>query len=794
MPKLIGTGLNQVPTNSMLGGMAYQSPDNVAIKNLDLQSLSQYNSTIPSNAIDVFVYDTRKDSDGGAWRKRTQHTSWYNETLNTTTRGSRREFPAVAVIVVSTSPNRVTVYDGDDPDMPMWMVFTSNVNQYGAIFNNRSVVSVVAINGSIIWADSTDSVIDVSFIKDNYTSTATSGSWNSMRNILNRNPTDTNNLWTNYNSSRALIAYPLNDLAITVLPNAPFDTSTGLPVPTVAVACGPTNTTGGLSVINDNGTVSSVSFTSVTFYTVRWIDNTRIYAGSIHINAVIGFRHYVINYPSMNVERIEGYSYEDTGLNWSTGGASGSGGGIYPNKFATIKDGFAIGYDQVYNGLNLINYDPNPNAGLFAYIKTNYNTGWMHGDIKGAWLSDTSTASVTGTELITNGTFTTNTSGWTARNGGTISVVSGALRVNANGNAYGGVAQTITTTAGKQYVLTLTSGTITNATQFNVIARDYYASTNLAVSAVSANSNNIVIYFTAINTLTDIIFESINNTSSIFDVDNVSVRITELDRSVNNKGLAVYGTLTKTAVATNADLVGYTGFSATNYLVQPYNSALAVGTGDICFMGWAKTSVSGNYELIFSYGFNLTNEFRVFFLNDGTGILLQATNNAFAGSYDSVATAIAGLRNWTHLTIIRKNLTNYQVYVNGVLVQNSTLAYFTTFSNTGNNSSFYFGNTSGGFTTNQSFSLWRISTSVPSSEQILKIYNDEKALFQENSKAVLYGSSDAVTAIAYDDTTKLLHVGTSSGRSDFQGLERINNTTTAVTTAISASNGLIAEQ
>ena len=67
-------------------------------------------------------------------------------------------------------------------------------------------------------------------------------------------------------------------------------------------------------------------------------------------------------------------------------------------------------------------------------------------------------------------------------------------------------------------------------------------------------------------------------------------------------------------------------------------------------------------------------------------------------------------------------------------------------------------------------------------------------LFQENSKAVLYGASDAVTALAYDETTELLSVGTSSGRSDFQGLRRINNTTTAVTTAISASNGLIVEQ
>ena len=74
------------------------------------------------------------------------------------------------------------------------------------------------------------------------------------------------------------------------------------------------------------------------------------------------------------------------------------------------------------------------------------------------------------------------------------------------------------------------------------------------------------------------------------------------------------------------------------------------------------------------------------------------------------------------------------------------------------------------------------------------MYEDEKVLFQENAKCTLYGSSDAVTALAYDDDTDLLHVGTSSGRSDFQGLRRINNTTTAVTTAISASDELIVEQ
>ena len=85
--------------------------------------LDAIDKDISDTAVDVFIYDTSKDSDGGAWRKRTQHTSWYNETLNTATRGARKEFPVVAVIVVES--DQVTIYDGDDPDMPIWMVFKS---------------------------------------------------------------------------------------------------------------------------------------------------------------------------------------------------------------------------------------------------------------------------------------------------------------------------------------------------------------------------------------------------------------------------------------------------------------------------------------------------------------------------------------------------------------------------------------------------------------------------------------------------------------------------------------------
>ena len=100
----------------------------------------------------------------------------------------------------------------------------------------------------------------------------------------------------------------------------------------------------------------------------------------------------------------------------------------------------------------------------------------------------------------------------------------------------------------------------------------------------------------------------------------------------------------------------------------------------------------------------------------------------------------------------------------------------------------------GGDADKTTLALVRFSASAPSEEQIKKMYENEKCLFHENAKCTLYGTSDDVNAIAYDDSNDILHVGTSSGRSDFRGLNRINNTTTAVTSAISASDGLIAEQ
>ena len=78
-----GTAPNQIPTNGDLGDLAFQSKESVQFTGgrgaLSSINLNQIYKEIAVTAVDVFVYDTSKDSDGGAWRSRTQHTSWYNE-------------------------------------------------------------------------------------------------------------------------------------------------------------------------------------------------------------------------------------------------------------------------------------------------------------------------------------------------------------------------------------------------------------------------------------------------------------------------------------------------------------------------------------------------------------------------------------------------------------------------------------------------------------------------------------------------------------------------------------------
>ena len=281
-----------------------------------------------------------------------------------------------------------------------------------------------------------------------------------------------------------------------------------------------------------------------------------------------------------------------------------------------------------------------------------------------------------------------------------------------------------------------------------------------------------------------------------YTIANFNTRLAEVDRSVNANGLQVFGTVTKSIVATGADLVAYSGWSASNYLMQPYNADLDFGTGDCSFIFWADTPASGSDRIWFSHGkYNTAGAgFSTLQINSsGDGDSSVFGLGAHSAGYITVG-GIEGL-GWQCWVLLRRNGI-LQVYKNGDLqgsvanvtdIDLSSATINQLYVGSGYDGSSVFANGAG------SLALWRISATAPSPEQIAKIYNDEKFLFQAGAQATLYDDTDAVTALAYDDATNLLHVGTADGRSTFQGLRRVANTTAAVSVAISASNGLVVE-
>ena len=724
--------------------------------------LAEIAASKADTAVDVFVYDTSKDSDGGAWRKRTQHTSWYNETLNTSTRGSRREFPAVAVIVLLN--NTLTVYDGDDPSLRMWKVLEGDTNN---AFKTGVAAAVTASNGLFSVAYGTGAGLGrINWIEDK-----SNQIFNVDRQRDYLGGLGQANDGLGYEAVRSagggLVDATTNDVAMTILPDAPIDPATGLPVPTIAVA-----TEGGTSVIQDDGTVYDITRTG-GHNVLAILDGDKVAVN----RRSGGFDVYVHQLP------LTADTTDFTGELIHYGSSGNIDTGLFLSSSARLEQGVIAGS----SGLSLTapNY-ANPNSSMVAVITSSWNSGYQNGDIKGAFLSDTDDTDLVGSgELVTNGTFDTD-SDWTKTGGWSIAAGEATL---TSGSGSGEIYQDVTgLAAGKTYVaqVEVTTGFtgVGTAAPFQIRAADNTSSlAEVELQDVGTGVFSLTFIPTSSTHRVRLFgFDNLNGS-----IDNISVKLADADRSVNANSLSVNGTITRTPVASGADLVAYSGFSSSNYLSQPYNADLDFGTGDFCVMGWFKgTDADG--ILVARDSVPTAENFYVRILSGQVQCRIDddSTSSIFSGG--------SGLNNdsWNFVSLVKSGSSGL-IYVNGSLAHTQDISAVGDLDNS--NANLRIGNNQG--LTNPwggSLALLRISATAPTAEQIAKIYNDEKVLFQENAQATLYGSSDAVTALAHDPVTDLFHVGTSDGRSVFQGLRRVENTTDAVTTAISAHNGLVIEQ
>tara|TARA_R100000030_G_scaffold46096_1_gene34808 strand:+ start:188 stop:2389 length:2202 start_codon:yes stop_codon:yes gene_type:complete len=733
MPNLVGIGLSQVPTNSMLGGMAYQDPEHASIKNLDLEKISQINAEIPQTARGLFIYDTSKDSDGGAWRKRTQHTSWYNETLATTTRGTRKEFPAVAVIVFTQ--DKLYIHDADDPTLPMWMVFEFNQYPNGgnlaglpvglghvssSPLNVITISSVYMMNGLLfIGGNQQDNASAVhagwsaNFLSEElreylaYPVNDNEGAqeYRPTGNIALRNSAEANNSVPSNrydqdgihddNSIQSFV----NDVVMTVLPDAPIDNTMGIPRPTIALACGNTNSNAqskGVSFIMDDGTFVHGSSSSGAVYghsnTITITEDGYFWWTGDSYNSFQSYR----DSWAMSVGELRPLAFNSSDFTWSNSADTLSGTVRTPTNYYVVSTGSESGR-----------------------IKIGPGNDWQ----------------------------------WYIQRG------------NALGGSVGFAKHKVFGIGGNSIRMGL-SARITTDYNTGYLCADHEGKSAARATLMETNT-------------------TANLTSSIDD------------RSINNNAFTVQGTITRSPVAPGAELVAYSGWSASNYINQSTSgeSELTFGTNPFYVMCWFKMGAGTNRCLWMRRSGGGSQDWRCEF---GTSRLARLYFNANGNTIDAWSKTIFANEETWHFGIWQKgvggNNRTGRLFIDGKLDVQATAGGDL---NMTEEDTIAIGQRSDGASSEPwdgYITMFRIGRGEITENVAAYIYEQEKALFNPNAKCTIYGGSSAVTGLAYDEVTKQYHVGTSAGRSDFQGLCRINNTTTAVTTAISAHDGFIVEQ
>ena len=147
------------------------------------------------------------------------------------------------------------------------------------------------------------------------------------------------------------------------------------------------------------------------------------------------------------------------------------------------------------------------------------------------------TPQVIGDELVTNGTFDTDTSGWSAGGGSSLSIVSGQLRVTASAGGY--AYQNITTTLGQAYTI---SGTSSGAYLVQLsVYNGAGAGSTLIKSTGNVSTGDHEFTFIASSTQTAIRMVTATGTAVNIDWDNISVReINPLSVSIQMDGRITY--------------------------------------------------------------------------------------------------------------------------------------------------------------------------------------------------------------------------------------------------------------
>ena len=515
-------------------------------------------------------------------------------------RGNKRKFPKLAGIVAEAG--NVNIYDLTEPGRPMWMRF-ANGGFIGWV-TSTSISGVAALNGCVVPVATTGTGgLLLNFPKDDVGLI-----WNSSY-VLRKRLIALRNAANSFSAEPggfAVAATGINAVAMTVLPDAPVDPVTGLKVPTIAVA------TAGVSVIRHDGLVVTAGSGGQTAIKIF---GRRFYCTGITPNAFAGVWYFELN---LNGAVTNSTSYNFYGpVKWQ----EGSGYAATQNAMFVSNKIKGVYGDQRSVGL-LCDAPTSTSKGSVAYVRNTFNTGHLVGDIRRAYLADVDTGSVSGAELVVNGGFDTDTSGWGIGQGATLSVDANRLLIT-NGN-FGFAVQGITVVSGKTYILT---GTYTAGTATTGRIVSYMGNQNGSATQKDVGTGPFSMVFVGQGVSCPIGLQLLSGTAGQTGYfDNISVKECSADRSYKAQAASITGTLTKSQVASAAQLVAYSGFSASNYLREPaYSADLDFGTGEWSVGAWVNVPLNLATASWSSLGGEL-NTFTVFqgWTPQGTGVSIDA--------------------------------------------------------------------------------------------------------------------------------------------------------------------------
>ena len=901
MPNLVGIGNTQTPTNSMLGGLAYQNPKNASLESVNIKHITKISQTLKPGTVigGIFVYDTSRDSDGGAWRYRTQNTSWYNETLGTLLRGNRREFPAIAILVSLEGANNehggigycFDIYDGDDPECPLWMRFpiesyntTANwgtqLTSLGRVtFQSYTTGPICALNGQIFIGNGYDGGTSgvgwmVNMISEKmidvirYGSAANQfyylGSEISARADVPRQ--DDNARGSKYGAGddhRSLFksgisGKPLSgaceDVDMFVEQFTSIDDDTGLPFPSIALAL-----RGGLSIVrgHDKG-VDDDTFGSYGVYKVSFGHKGDLISINRNANVVQSYysalgdagmggtktgqvgdnndntAHYYHYNLSSNTNPTMGivYSgYEDVRL--------------VPNPYGEYADDLWLIPSSnkplnFYLGSGRDHTNPNNMGTIVHMIAANTITGYMPGDCQMAVMGE-----------CANGPLS-------LYNGGTITEQLHYGNEFTSDTGFGHVSTAITN--GYLFMADVTQARATRAASgFLVSGKKYYCqykrtgSTNnfsfdddgagAGIGGVTTYHNStfqaagtygFVFTATAANRIR-IMRTQTGSGSNIevqyvrfYDISDGNANVAQqhslhhASTGSKNFGFAVIGTLKREPVAPGADLMCYSGWSNSNYLVRGADDLSGntdytdYGTNDYMWHFWVYPSGGSTSQALIGVGdASYNNGFKIGISNNSGGWYLQVgylgVSNSFA-STSNVYAPLNGLQ-WNCCTVWKVSNV-FRLYINGQYYGStfgaSSINWSTKWGNGTGRPITVIGNRAGSIDSGSQepanadtkISLVRHGR-VPGygaegfdDEKIRMMYEDEKQLFRPNTQCSLGGSTSTPKAIDYDRSTDLLHVVTDTERDAYRRLVRINRvarTNSLSYPKISAEGGVVVE-